>query len=76
MDRFCAHDGRVWCDAFGSSIFLVSVASLGALLIWRVWKFTVQPALSPQYAQKLPYFVPGAFDQDALPLLPTRSDVN
>ncbi|PVH95062.1 cytochrome P450 [Periconia macrospinosa] len=57
-----AYLGRVyatWCNASASlTAYYLGAFCLSALVIWRFWRFTLQPALSPHYARRLPYSIP------------------
>ena len=42
----------------GSMIVLTTLAVTAVYLFWRIWTFTIIPALSPEEPKELPYFVP------------------
>lgn len=39
------------------ALFIISGIA-GLLSIWRIWTFTVRPALNPQEPKEVPYWVP------------------
>lgn len=38
---------------------IILFSSLAILLLWRLWAFTVLPALYPDDPKELPYWMPG-----------------
>lgn len=38
--------------------FTVIVSVAGLLLLWRLWRFTILPAMRPDEPKELPYWIP------------------
>ena len=43
-------------DLYILSVFIVPAL---VLIMWRVWTFTVRPALNPREPREIPYWIPG-----------------
>jgi hypothetical protein len=40
---------------------LIGLVLVVLLLLWRIWTFTVLPALYPQEPKMIPYWIPGVW---------------
>ncbi len=41
-------------------------AAVLALVIWRLWRFTITPALYPDDPKELPYWIPSEYNEEPL----------
>jgi hypothetical protein len=41
-----------------STLISITAAAVLALLLWRLWRFTITPALYPDDPKELPYWIP------------------
>lgn len=44
--------------SFRSVATQITVSILLALLVWRIWKFTVLPMIYPELPREFPYWIP------------------
>ena len=53
------HDGAFLVASGTSSVLVSSIIYLGVLLLaWRLWRFTISPALRRDEPEELPYWIP------------------
>jgi len=38
--------------------WLVAIAAVFSLFVWRLWRFTISPLLHPDDPKELPYWIP------------------
>lgn len=62
VDVFKAIGEHIRYDLFPyltTSVWMVPVLAVLALLVWRLWTFTIAPLLYPDSPKIYPYWVPG-----------------
>lgn len=40
------------------SVIQLVLLAAGLLLLWRLWRFTIRPAMKPDEPRRLPYWIP------------------
>lgn len=58
LERELSHSALLKGALDHSSISIPALLSIGFLLLWRLWRFTITPWLYPNDPKELPYWIP------------------